>query len=302
MMGRLVGTGSTVAILTLVGLFMGLGAYFLADVYSSDSEVTAAEDSSAAVHETADPACFWPVLDAAFSPDAPDAPVSVPFRGCAPQGAEIEVDGDWTRVTLQTGEPGDADFERRSSGIKVALVVDNGALVLEAYDNWGGSGVFSSLIIGRVASPDALTQIRTYAFGDRCNGGVAGTRVEPNGRLIANANMTPWDIMIEPFADLPFETQWEAGKARFGAAFGQASSCAICCSAVTREYGPDDQGDLVPVGLRYEPGAAPSSEDRLTVCLEDAVRQAAGADGLVEADEQAFLGTLIDACAKDAEN
>ncbi len=301
-MGRLIGTGGMVAILALVGLFLGLGAYFLADVYSSDSEVTASEVSSSYVDDTADPACFWPVLDSAFSPDAPEAPESVPFQGCAPEGAVIEVDGDWIRIALQSGEPGEADFERRASGIKVALVVDYGLLVLEAYDNWGGSGVFSSLIVGHMASPDALTQIRSYAFGDRCNGGLAGTTVESNGRLIANANMTPWDIMIEPISDLPFDAQWEAGKARFGAAFGQASSCAICCSAVTREYSWDENGDLAPVGLRYGPGTAPSSDDLLTICLEEAVRAAAGEDGLVSAPERTTLGGLIDECAREASN
>ncbi len=301
-MGRLVGAGGTVAILALAGLFLGLSAYFLADVYSSDGGVAPTEVSSAPAPDTIDPTCLWPVLDAALSPDAPDAPESVPFHGCAPKTAEIELDGDWIRVELQIGEPGDADFERRFSGIKPTLVMDDGLLVLEAYDNWGGSGVFSSLIVGRVATPDALTQIKTYAFGDRCNGGLAGTRVEPNGGFVANANMTPWDILMEPFAGLPFEAQWEAGKARFGETFGRASSCAICCSAVTREYEPDGQGDVTPFGLRYDPGVAPSSEDALTICLEEAVRQAAGADGLVVADEQASLGALIDVCAKDAGN
>ena len=300
-MGRLVGAGSTVAILALVGLFLGLGAYFLADVYSSDREITASEVLSASVPDIIDPACFWPVLDVAFSPDAPDAPSQIPLLGCAPEGAEIEVDRDWTRVILQSGGPGDADFERRFSGARIAAVLANGRISIQAYDNWGGSGVFSSLITAQLA-PDgaALTDIKTHAFGDRCNGGLAGTAVEPDGRFVANANMTPWDIMMVPFTDLPFDAQWEGGKARFGEAFGQVSSCANCCSAVTHEYGSDDQGELVSVGLRYDPGAAPSSEDALTVCLEDAVRQAAGGDGLVEAAEQASLEALIDACAKDA--
>lgn len=292
-------TGVGIALLVL-----GLGADRpLASETSTSSPATDIEVSFGEVLETVDPACLWPVLDTVFSPDAPDAPASVALQGCAPADAEIVLDGDWNRVSLQRGEPGEADFERRFSGARAAHHSEEGWIAVEAYDNWGGSGVFSSLVAGRLAADGAaLRDIKVHAFGDRCNGGLAGAAMNAGGRLTASANMTPWDIMIEPFADLPFEAQWEAGKARFGAAFGQASSCAICCSAVTREYRQDDQRGLVAVGLRYDPGTAPSSEDALTVCLEDAVRQAAGADALVEAAERATLGPLIDSCAKSISN
>jgi len=301
-MGRLIGIGGVLVVVAVVGLFLGFGAYFVEDTEGTFAE-TAASLSAEGKTVAIDPACLWPLLDVSVSPDAPEAPERISLADCAPSDAETEIDGDWNRVSLQRGEPGDADFERRYSGARLALMSDEGLLALEAYDNWGGSGVFGSLITGRRASQGAeLSDIKIHAFGDRCNGGLGGTRIGADGDLIASANMTPWDIMIEPLADLPFDAQWEAGKARFGEAFGQASSCAICCSAVTREYEPDGQGGLVAVGLRYDPGAAPSSEDTLTVCLEDAVRQAAGADGLVEAGEQAALGSLIDACAKEMSN
>lgn len=301
-MGRLVAIGGVLIVVAVVGLFLGFGAYFVEDTEGALSEKAApASDEVKAV--AIDPACLWPLLDVSVSPDSPEAPARISLVDCSPKDAETEIDGDWTRVLLQRGEPGDTDFERRYSGARLALMSDEGRLALEAYDNWGGSGVFGSLITGRLTSQGAeLSDIKIHAFGDRCNGGLGGTRIGADGDLIASANMTPWDIMIEPLADLPFDAQWEAGKARFGEAFGQASSCAICCSAVTREYGPDGQGGLVAVGLRYDPGAAPSSEDTLTVCLEDAVRQAAGADGLVEAGEQAALGPLIDACAQAVPN
>lgn len=301
-MGRLVAIGGVLIVVAVVGLFLGFGAYFVEDTEGAFAEkVAPVSDEVKAV--AIDPACLWPLLDVSVSPDAPEAPARISLVDCSPGDAETEIDGDWTRVSLHRGEPGEADFERRYSGARLALISDEGLLALEAYDNWGGSGVFGSLITGRLTSQGAeLSDIKIHAFGDRCNGGLGGTRTGADGNLIASANMTPWDIMIEPFADLPFDAQWEAGKARFGEAFGQASSCAICCSAVTREYGPDGQGGLVAVGLRYDPGAAPSSEDALTVCLEEAVRQAAGADGLVEAGEQAALGPLIDACAQEMSN
>ncbi len=301
-MGRLVAIGGVLIVVAVVGLFLGFGAYFVEDTEGALAEkVAPASDEAKAV--AIDPACLWPLLDVSVSPDAPEAPAHISLVDCSPEDAETEIDGDWIRVSLQRGEPGEADFERRYSGVRLALMSDEGRLALEAYDNWGGSGVFGSLITGRLRSQGAgLSDINVHAFGDRCNGGLGGTRIGADGDLIASANMTPWDIMIEPFADLPFDAQWQAGKARFGEAFGQAASCAICCSAVTREYGPDGQGGLIAVGLRYDPGASPSSEDTLTVCLEDAVRQAAGADGLVEAGEQAALGPLIDACAQAVPN
>jgi hypothetical protein len=301
-MGRLVGIGGVLIVVAVVGLFLGFGAYFAEDTEGALAEkVAAASNEANAI--VIDPACLWPLLDTSFSPDAPSAPSQVNLQNCAPADAEIVLDGDWNRVSLQRGEPGKADFERRFSGARAAHHSEEGWIAVEAYDNWGGSGVFSSLVAGRLAADGAaLRDIKVHAFGDRCNGGLAGAAMNAGGRLTASANMTPWDIMIEPFADLPFEAQWEAGKARFGAAFGQASSCAICCSAVTREYGLDDQRGLVAVGLRYDPGTAPSSEDALTVCLEDAVCQAAGADALVEAAERATLGPLIDSCAKSISN
>lgn len=301
-MGRLIGFGGALIVVAVAGLFLGFGAYFVEDNEGGSDEVAAAVSSEAGA-VVVDPACLWPLLDISISPDAPEAPSSISLVDCSPDDAETELDGDWVRVSLQRGGPEDPNFERRFSGARSAYLSDEGWLVLEAYDNWGGSGVFGSLITGRLTSQGAeLSDIKVQAFGDRCNGGLGGTRIGADGDLIASANMTPWDIMTEPLADLPFDAQWEAGKARFGEAFGQAASCAICCSAVTREYGPDDQGGLVAVGLRYDPGAAPSAEDALTVCLEDAVRQAAGADGLVETAEQAALGPLIDACAKAMSN
>jgi len=302
-MGRLVGAGGTVAILTLVGLFLGLGAYFLEDVSRPGDALSTSDVSFVHAPDIIDPVCFWPILDAAFSADGTSAPSRIPLQGCAPEGAEIEVVGDWTRVLLLFRPDGAPEFRRRSSGIRVSLATPDGAMMLDAYDSGGGAGAFPSRITGHLASDGtALTHIRTYAFGDRCRIGRVGTSVQQDGRFIANASMTPWDIMMAPLSHLPYDVQWETGKVQWGKAFRPASSCATCCSAVTREYVTDGQNGFALVGLRYDPGAAPSSEDALTVCLEEAVRQAAGADGLVEAGEQAALGPLIDACAQEMSN
>lgn len=301
-MARLLTIGGVLIVIAIAGLFLGFGAYFVEDIEQSrTNHVAPVSAGSDAV--MIDPACLWPLLDVSVSPDAPPAPSQVRLHGCSPAEAETEIDGDWSRVSLQRGEPEDAGFERRFSGARLSHLSDDGWIAVEAYDNWGGSGVFSSLIIGRITDDGKnLADIKVHAFGDRCNGGIAATRVESGRRIIANANMTPWDIMMVPLGDLPIDDQWEAGKSRFGSALGGAASCAICCSAVTREFVADIQSDLNSVGLRFDPGATPSSEDALTVCLEGAVRQAAGADGLVEAGEQASLASLIDACAQDAKN
>ncbi len=299
-MGRLVGTGGLLVVLAVVGLFLGLGAYFVEDVGRADDEGTS---SVSFMPTKVDPACLWPVLSAALSPDAPDAPSRIPLQGCAPAEAEEETEGDWVRVSLQQGEPGDADFERRFSGIRAAQLTDDARLTLEAYDNWGGSGVFSSLVTGRVVSDGReLSEINVHGFGDRCNGGLAGTRVGTGERLFVSANMTPWDIMAIPLSDLDFDAQWAAGQERFGPAFGLAPSCASCCSAVTSEYELGADGSLVSVGLRHNLTEASPLDDPLTLCLEQSVEQAAGNDGLVDKNEEADLSRLIDACAADVEN
>ncbi len=295
-MGRLVGIGSALAAIAVAGLFLGFGAYFVED-HAGDSPDGVLQASLAGGSLSVDPACFWPMLDSAFSPDAAAAPSRVVLRGCAPAEAETEIDGDWSRVSLQSGEPGDPDAERRYSGIRVAAMTDGRRLTLEAYDNWGGSGVFSSLITGQLSSDgEALEDLRVHAFGDRCNGGLAGTFLAEDGQVRAAQNMTPWDIMVARFADLPSEAQWAAAQERYGTALANAPSCAACCTAVSREYEIGVDGRLASVGLRYNPRETPAAEDALSACLERSVGDVAGAGGLVSAEDQAMLAALIDDC------
>ncbi len=297
-MGRLVGLGGALVVIAVVGLFLGFGAYFVEDNEGTGQEGVPAAPPEAKLVDV-DPACLWPVLDASFSPDAPSAPNSVSLEDCAPADAETTIDRNWARVSLQRGDPDAGDFERRFSGARVAHLADDGRLTIEAYDNWGGSGVFSSLITGEISADGTeMSEIKAHGFGDRCNGGLAGTHAGPEGRVIASVNMTPWDIMVAPFAGQSFEAQWAAAQERYGAAVGNAPSCAACCSAVTREYEVAANGTLVSIGLRYSPRQAGPSDDPLSVCLERAVRDAGGEDGVVADDELGALSLLIDGCAK----
>ncbi len=298
-MGRLVGIGSLLAVIAIAGLFLGFGAYFVED-HAGDGSSAALQASGEADSLSVDPACLWPVLDSAVSPDAAAAPARVKLQNCAPPGAKIETDGDWIRVSLQNGRSDDPDAERRFSGIRVAALSDDRMLTLEAYDNWGGSGVFSSLISGRLSSDgEVLDGVKVHAFGDRCNGGLAGTSIGVDGQVRATANMTPWDILVAPFAGLSLEAQWAAAQERYGSALANAPSCAACCSAVTHEYEVGGDGTLTSVGLRQRATEAESSPDPLTACLEKAVRTAAGDEGLVADNELVALASLIDRCAQE---
>lgn len=297
-MGRLVGIVGVLVVLGLAAAYLLTEPEVSNGLASGQSQVALSD-----APEVIDPACFWPVLSATLSPDAPSAPTHISLQRCAPTAAEEETDGDWIRVSLQSGDPDDIDFERRFSGVRVAQVTDGGLLVLQAYDNWGGSGVFSSLVIGRLSDNGSkLQDVMVHPFGDRCTGGLAGTHMRPDGQLVASVNMTPWDILITPLSGLPSETLWDVGKARFGAAFGAAPSCAICCSAVTNEYVVSSSGGVRAVGLRYQPNDDPSPEDPLTHCLEQAVQKAAGEDGLVGPSERDTLNGLIDVCARNTSN
>ncbi len=298
-MGRLVGIGGALVVVAVVGLFLGFGAFFVEESGGS-SRQDGADLSSEKTLVAVDPACLWPLLDASFSPDAPQAPNHVSLQDCSPADAEIVVDEDWNRVSLHRGAPEDPNFERRFSGARVAYLSDEGWIAVEAYDSWGGSGVFSSLVTGRLAAEGAeLRDIKVQAFGDRCNGGLAGTHTTPDGRLIARANMTPWDIMVAPFSDLPFEAQWARAKEQYGGAVGNAPSCAVCCTAVTMAHEVDPEGTITPLGLRYEAAPDLPSADALTVCLEKAVQSAAGDDGYVDGGESAALAVQIGICAKE---
>ncbi len=256
-----------------------------------------AEMKSAAVSAQSgeiDPACLWPLVGGSMNPDAPPAPTRAPLRGCAPEGAVLDAqDADgWRRLAYeQEGEFG----ERRFTGVRHAETLSDGALVLQVYDSGGGSGIFSSLLIGKPnEAATELTDVQTFGFGDRCNGGLVQTRLTANGRLRASANMTPWDVMMLPLESLPFEKQWAAGQERFGAAFDEVPACASCCSNVVREF-EFDGIELKQVGVRHEPSISVAA-DRLplTACLEEAVRQNADAGGFVA---DADMGQVADAVA-----
>lgn len=262
--------------------------------------VVAGPKAAALQSETAisiDPACLWPIIGGTMNPDAPPAPTSVPTSGCAPDGATITKDEDgWVRLADEG-----ADGARRYTGLRWAERMTNGVIALHAYDSGGGSGVFSSLITGELdVSNDQLTDIHSFGFGDRCNGGLSETYLTTNGRLRASANMTPWDIMMSPLGDLPFDDQWTIGAQRFGAAFNEAPGCAICCSAVTREYEVDGV-EMTEVGLRYVGSSDQRSmENLLSICLEKAVQHAAGEDSLVTGSEREVLNPAIAACVSKA--
>lgn len=264
------------------------------------TSVVAGAKTAAPQTETAvsiDPACLWPIVGGSMNPDAPPAPTSVPTSGCAPATATItEDENGWVRIADEGPEG-----ESRYTGLRLAQQVSDMVIALHAYDSGGGSGVFSSLITGELdASKDRLTDIHSFGFGDRCNGGLAKTHLASNGRLRATANMTPWDIMMSPLGDLPFEDQWTIGAQRFGAAFNEAPGCAICCSAVTREYEVDG-GEMDEVGLRFVGSSDQrSTENPLSICLEEAVRDAAGADSLVTGSERDVLNPAIAACVLSA--
>jgi|GEM_PF-6986562 len=242
-----------------------------------------------------DPACLWPIIGGTMNPDAPPMPASVPTVGCAPATATItEDENGWVRLADEGPEG-----ESRYTGFRLAQRMNNRVIALHAYDSGGGSGVFSSLITGELdASKDRLTDIHSFGFGDRCNGGLAKTHLAENGRLRAAANMTPWDIMMSPLADLSFEDQWSLGAERYGAAFNEAPGCASCCSGVIREYEVDG-AEMREIGLRYV-RSGDQNWDPLSVCLAEAVRHAAGADSLVTGSERDVLNSAIAACVSSA--
>jgi len=286
-----------------LGVLVG-GAVYLATLMSGSDAVVEEVSAVRAVDgpDYVDPACLWPVLDAALLPDAAPAPDSVPVHGCAPEGTLTHDEDGWARIVLEGNLP-DGDDAPRRTGARIAFAGDDSHLVLETYDNWGGTGVFSTLLLGRLTGDGArLMSLSAHPFGDRCNGGLAGTTTGPDGELRITANMTPWDILVSPLAGLDDEVQWAVGEERFGTAFLETPSCAVCCSAVTREYSVDaEAGTISELGLRYNEQAVSSMPDNpLVTCLEAAVGRVAGSEALVVGAEVAVLSQAITDCAEAA--
>ncbi|HVZ81299.1 MAG TPA: hypothetical protein VHE12_10975 [bacterium] len=79
----------------------------------------------------------------------------------------------------------------------------------------GGTGIFSGLAGVRIEGR-TLLKVFNVLGGDRCNGGLLSAKAE-NGRILAEVNVTPYDLMSLRLGPEKLEG---------------LQSCSICCAAV----------------------------------------------------------------------
>lgn len=117
-------------------------------------------------------------------------------------------------------------------GNKAVLVIENS----------GGSGLFSTLmLLAHDAAANRLKPVKTYASGDRCNGGVTGGKIV-DGKVVYERAVTALDMM---------SLTGEPGRATLQSeAARQLPSCAICC------YGDAQFEEERFTGISFDPRLA----------------------------------------------
>lgn len=243
-----------------------------------------------------DPACLWALTDGAMNPDAPPPPASVPVSGCAPVGTLSE-DGEWTRVAIEPTP--ENDYAARFSGTRVTALPEGDDLLIEAYENYGGSGTFSSLITARVSSDKMnLGPLHVHGLGDRCNGGLARADAGPDGKVRVRLQMTPFDLLAASMETSEVESQWDALIGRFGDRASSVPSCASCCTGVTAVYQADvETGAFDAVGYEADAvSATQMGDDPVAACIEKVVVSAAGTDSLLPLADARAMAVPMEAC------
>lgn len=145
-----------------------------------------------------DPLCFQAKME-----DSPEnALQNVNLTAC--RGPEIILDQGATLIPDAKGfisyrygyDGGDgADTRIDSFAGYYYLGQQDGLMVVLSIMNGGGSGTFTNIATYR-RTGDTMSMVRSYAAGDRCNGGIAGAKIT-NGVVAYGVNLTPMDILSE---------------------------------------------------------------------------------------------------------
>ncbi|MEQ9519158.1 MAG: hypothetical protein RLN89_06930 [Parvibaculum sp.] len=289
-MNRLIVGGLVVAVVVVAALAVGKNLSS-----PSDEKIEALR---------VDPNCLWPVLRGSMNPDVPPPPASVPVLGCAPAGT-LKEDGAWTRLEIAPTE--ENGFDVLYSGTRVTRLPESGTgtpyLAIDAYENYGGSGMFSSFVLARLSKDGlSLGPLHVHRLGDRCNGGLSRSLVVDAQKADVHIQMTPFDILLLTVADRSVASQWAAAVERFGPVSSEIPSCAACCTAVTSVYSADTSGGFEQIGVQYTPATATQMSDSVvSTCLEAVVEVAAGEDGFLPIKEIGAMDAGIARCMADAQ-
>lgn len=133
----------------------------------------------------------------------------------------------------------------------------------------GGTGQFSTLYKMR-REDDTLHVLKTYAGGDRCNGGIGSAGLDEQGRISYGINITPYDMLVlggdpnrsvldtvEPYDDL--------------------DACAACCYGQAHFTEDEFNGVTLSESLgewldsKYADGEQPAPEQEKQACFDELI-------------------------------
>lgn len=167
----------------------------------------------------------------------------------------VGFDYDWS--VSQFSEPSHGTSYYKSFGKA------NGAHIIYALNNSGGSGQFSGVYL--VKRKGDTLEVQNFMGGDRCNGGIYNVKKQ-NERLTYNVNLTAYD-----FLTLANDNPHNIG------AYDDLYSCATCCQAAgvyERQIGNNFQKEkLLYVDLNaYETAIENNASDQgYQMCFDNLI-------------------------------
>ncbi|PZP56642.1 MAG: hypothetical protein DI586_02990 [Micavibrio aeruginosavorus] len=137
------------------------------------------------------PLCF----EQLFGIDGPKGPIDVTNCETASGYKNIKTGTEEGRYRSLYEFPSEPDMPAEKGFSSYELLGEvKGGLAVESYNETGGTGRFSSLILVTLVG-NTLSLVDQIAGGDRCNGGLTDAKVE-NGELVYSINATPGDFPV----------------------------------------------------------------------------------------------------------
>lgn len=157
-----------------------------------------------------DPLCFQPKME----DSAENALKNVDLTACRgdeialAQGSTLTPDAKGL-ISYRYGYRGDGDVNTDTKIDSFAgyyyLGQQDGLLVVLSIMNGGGSGTFTN-IATYARNGNKMSMAKSYAAGDRCNGGIAGAKMVGNV-LTYSVNLTPADILAATGVQSQYQLQ-----------------------------------------------------------------------------------------------
>lgn len=229
------------------------------------------------------PLCF----EQLFGVDGPKGPVDVTTCEQASGYKNIQTGLDDGRYRTLYEFPSEPDMPAEKGFSSYELLGDvKGGTAVETYNETGGTGRFSSLILVKLTG-NTLSLVDQLAGGDRCNSGLTEAKVE-NGKLVYSLSLTPGDFPM---------LAWGSDKGL--KAYEDLEASAMSCFA-TATF---EDGTLAKISLNPDAGKQGGDWSKQYTKQECFNKEfsAAIADGKIDMTPQefkTFMDKFLTACSK----